>query len=288
MNVIRSQTCPSDWEIFPSSSTSSPPRPVKTRPLPIRLALAAIGFGLASVAPLPGAVTNTNDNGPGSLRQSIADASAGSTITFDPALSGQTITLGTGQLHINKNLVIDASALPDGITIDANGEVTNHRVMEVTFGVTATLTKLHLTGGKAVGVFPNNSGGGIFNNGSLTFNHATLSGNSADGSGGGVYNSSGSLTLNNSIIAGNTGDNIDGSVTTENGNNLAPMVRCRTSARWRLIPSALSTWPIPTTMASPMSLRALMVRIPSSPSASTTPLSTAMATARPMPRNSRR
>src|ERR1051325_11414738 len=38
-------------------------------------------------------VTNTNDSGPGSLRQAIADANSGDTIQFDPALIGQTINL---------------------------------------------------------------------------------------------------------------------------------------------------------------------------------------------------
>jgi hypothetical protein len=38
-------------------------------------------------------VTNTNDSGPGSLRQAINVANQGDTIDFDPALNGQTVTL---------------------------------------------------------------------------------------------------------------------------------------------------------------------------------------------------
>ncbi|HEU0208269.1 MAG TPA: hypothetical protein VFQ78_04745 [Candidatus Udaeobacter sp.] len=45
-------------------------------------------------------VTNTNDSGPGSLRQALADADDGDTITFDSALAGQTITLTTTELAI--------------------------------------------------------------------------------------------------------------------------------------------------------------------------------------------
>src|SRR6516162_719475 len=52
-------------------------------------------------------VTNTNDKGPGSLRATITHASSGDTIVFDPGLSGQTITLTSDQLTINKNLDIE-------------------------------------------------------------------------------------------------------------------------------------------------------------------------------------
>src|SRR6478672_3264449 len=52
-------------------------------------------------------VTNTNDSGPGSLRQAFADAQDGDTIQFDPALNGQTINLTSGELLINKNININ-------------------------------------------------------------------------------------------------------------------------------------------------------------------------------------
>jgi hypothetical protein len=54
----------------------------------------------------PFLVVNTNDSGPGSLRQAILDANAeaalgvSETITFDPSLDGQTIGLTQGQLEI--------------------------------------------------------------------------------------------------------------------------------------------------------------------------------------------
>jgi hypothetical protein len=38
-------------------------------------------------------VTNTNDSGAGSLPQPIADSASEDTITFNPSLAGQTITL---------------------------------------------------------------------------------------------------------------------------------------------------------------------------------------------------
>ena len=62
-------------------------------------------------------VTNTNDTGEGSLRQAIADAAAGTVITFDSTLSGKTITLGS-TISTTKALIIDGSALANPITID--------------------------------------------------------------------------------------------------------------------------------------------------------------------------
>jgi hypothetical protein len=46
-------------------------------------------------------VTNTNDSGPGSLRQALADANDGDTINFEPALNGQAIRLTGPELVIN-------------------------------------------------------------------------------------------------------------------------------------------------------------------------------------------
>src|ERR1700722_8155151 len=52
-------------------------------------------------------VTTNADSGPGSLRAEIADASSGDMIRFSKKLSGQTITLTSGELVVNKNLEID-------------------------------------------------------------------------------------------------------------------------------------------------------------------------------------
>src|SRR5207244_13096426 len=51
-------------------------------------------------------VINTNDSGPGSLRQALVDANNGDMINFDAALKGQTVTLTTAELVITKNITI--------------------------------------------------------------------------------------------------------------------------------------------------------------------------------------
>lgn len=142
-------------------------------------------------------VTNTDDGGPGSLRQTVLAAAPGDTITFAPSLSGLTITLAT-PVTLDKNLTLNASALADGITVSGN-DVT--RVFLVTSGTTVAMSSLTVSSGKAV------DGGGILNNGVLSLTQCSIDGNAADGYGGGIYNTStGTLTLNRCTCAGNNSD----------------------------------------------------------------------------------
>jgi len=80
-------------------------------------------------------VTNTNDNGAGSLRQALVDANNGDTIDFDPSLNGQTITLTTGELLINKNFTING---PGANLLTVNGNASS-RVFHVGSGTTVTI-----------------------------------------------------------------------------------------------------------------------------------------------------
>lgn len=69
-------------------------------------------------------VTNLDDNGPGSLRQAVIDANMNpgeDVIDFDPGLSG-TITLTSGELDINDDLIINAP-VPSVITVDGGGNI---------------------------------------------------------------------------------------------------------------------------------------------------------------------
>ena len=57
-------------------------------------------------------VTNTDDAGPGSLRQAIIDARAGVVIQFDAAIAGKTIVLTSGKLDIDKAVTIEGPLDP--------------------------------------------------------------------------------------------------------------------------------------------------------------------------------
>ena len=146
-------------------------------------------------------VTSTADNGPGTLRQAIADACAGITINFNALLSGQTI-LVTSQLEILKNLIIDGSDLTSKITINGSNST---RVFLVASGVTATLDSLIVTQGRVEGC----CGAGLLNYGLLTITNSTFSANVNDnGIGGAIMNfAPGTLTVTGSTISGNSASN---------------------------------------------------------------------------------
>ncbi len=93
-------------------------------------------------------VTIIADSGPGSLREAITTAQAGDTIQFAPALANQTITLTSGQIKVNKNLVIDGSAAA-GITVSGNNA---SRVFEVQEGgLNFILKNLKVVNGRSTG-----------------------------------------------------------------------------------------------------------------------------------------
>ena len=156
-------------------------------------------------------VINTNDSGAGSLRQALADANDGDTINFDSSLNGQTITLTAGQLDVNKSLNITGPG-PNQLTVarsSANG-TPNFRIFLINPGKTVSISGLTMTNGQPSGNFPDDSGGGIYNDhATLTMNNCTLSGNSAIW-GGGIYNAgfnpggSAALTVSNSTVSGNS------------------------------------------------------------------------------------
>ena len=175
------------------------------RPAALILLVLVLACGATASAQV---VTNSADSGPGTLRSALANADSGAVITFDPGLSGATITLGS-TLTINTNLTIDASALPGGLQINGNGSV---QIFNVAPNMTVFLNSLTITNGYTAAVYAGSyvGGGGIDNYGILTLTNCTLSGNSATGdggysSGGGIFNE-GALTMNQCTLSGNSAD----------------------------------------------------------------------------------
>ena len=145
-------------------------------------------------------VSTTADSGPGSLRQAIADANAGDTVTFlltPPA----TITLTSGEISMTKNVTLSG---PASATITVSGNNAS-RIFNVGAGVHATISNLTLTHGAA----PSGNGGAIDNFGALTLSSVQITNSSALASpapvyGGGIAVENGaSLTVTGSTISGN-------------------------------------------------------------------------------------
>jgi hypothetical protein len=152
-------------------------------------------------------VTTTADSGPGSLRADVAAAQSGDTIDLS-GLSGQTISLTSGELVLNKNLTIQGPAAPQApATISNDG---GSRMFEIDGTTTqVALSNLNLTdgigmAGNAAGTGAlNGQGGAIWNGGMLTLNACNLSGNHSATQGGALWNG-GTLTLNACDLSSNS------------------------------------------------------------------------------------
>jgi hypothetical protein len=138
------------------------------------------------------AVTNTNDSGPGSLRQALAIANDGDTIDAFGISGG--ITLTSGQLLVDKSVTINGAGA-DVLAVDGNMA---SRVFQIALGQTVTISGFTIRNGHAPGA----DGGGILNDATLTITNCTVSGNTA-GHGGGTFNA-GTLTIVNCTVSGNT------------------------------------------------------------------------------------
>jgi hypothetical protein len=160
-------------------------------------------------------VTNTNDSGPGSLRDALAVANNGDEITF--AIVG-TITLTSGELLVDKSITISGPGA-DNLAVDGDAK---SRVFHIGPDVTVTLSDLTITNGHACCDF---GGGGIYNDhGTLTLKACTVSDSSTGVSGGGIYNNAGAgeavLEVTDSTISGNSSKITGGGISSEgtNGN----------------------------------------------------------------------
>jgi CSLREA domain-containing protein len=143
-----------------------------------------------------------------SLREAIGlanDSAGAETITFAPWLSGETILLSGSELVLAEAVTIDATALTDNVTIDAQQ---NSRI----FAIMATTGDFRLNGMALTGGRPGSKGGAIYSltNGNLILNQSTVSGNAVEGAGaggfagggGGIW-AEGAVTLTQSTVRGN-------------------------------------------------------------------------------------
>jgi hypothetical protein len=182
----------------------------------VLIAAALLAFAGAADAAIF-TVTNTNDSGPGSLRQAVTDANAApgaDEITFTVAAPA-TISLLSALPAITDPLTVTGLGAAN-LTIRRDpGAAGNFRIFDIATAAApaVTFTGVTLTGGNPAG-----DGGAIrVQGGSVTVTVAdsVISGNTAttiNGSGGGIAVAFGSLTVRRTVIGGNVAGGTGGGI----------------------------------------------------------------------------
>ena len=154
----------------------------------------AVDSASASGACGSASVSNGNDAGAGSLRQAIADACVGETITF--ASGVDTVTLTTSELLADKDVTIDGGT---GVAVQRSAApgTPDFGVIRVAAATTVVIRDLIVRNGKAP-----SQAGGIMNAGTLTLVRVEVIGNSAPQAGG--MQNDGVLTMTDSAIVSNS------------------------------------------------------------------------------------
>jgi len=140
-------------------------------------------------------VTNTNDDGPGSLRQTIADAPDGAVIQFAPEIAGQTIVVSDA-ISIDQPLTVEGP-IPQGITVSGG---LKHFVFSVN-GSSVTIRNLSIVNGRG-------DYGGLRGVGRLTLENTLVANNEGTLDGGGIAFDGDHLSLINSTVTGNVGGGV--------------------------------------------------------------------------------
>jgi hypothetical protein len=160
-------------------------------------------------------VENSNDSGPGSLRQAIIDSNASSErdlIDFAPSVQSP-IFLTSGQLRITGDLTIYGPLNRGNVDIFASPVPSeSNRVFLITDSANVTIARLSVRGGHVeVDNGQDASGGGILNQGRLRLVDSVVDGNEVRTGGstpggqaiGGGISNSGNLFLNGTSVTAN-------------------------------------------------------------------------------------
>ncbi len=151
-------------------------------------------------------VTNTNDDGPGSLRQALVAANMNQApdsnhIAFSPSAIG-TINLLTALPDLNATIFIHGPRA-NLLTVARSSAVgtPEFRIFTINGGRTVSIGGLTIRNG----LVPN-GGGGIYNEGTADIQGCDIEGNTSNSGGGGIANI-GTMTINASTVANNVSFN---------------------------------------------------------------------------------
>lgn len=138
-------------------------------------------------------VTNTDDSGPGSLRQAILDASTGDTVDFDLMLlayGNDTIKL-TSEISIFQGIVIEGYYTSND-TLFVSGEGSS-RIFNISTSSNISISGMTFINGSAI------DGGAIYKNGSglFTLDNCNFMNNTSTDQGGAIYKGSGNMLVTN-------------------------------------------------------------------------------------------
>jgi hypothetical protein len=175
-------------------SRSGRAHPVFAPAIAVLCALSLLAGGPAFSAE----VTSTDDSGVGTLRQAIADAVPGETITFAVPLPATISILTT--LEIDKDLIIEGPGA-EQLTISGANAVTIHLV-EVIAGVTAAISGLTLADSHDdPGIL---KAGGIYSEGVLAVENCILRDNYSQGAAGAIRNAGPHMSVTNCVFVNNS------------------------------------------------------------------------------------
>lgn len=139
---------------------------------------------------------NSTNDADCTLDAAINTVLSGDFIEFAPSVQGQTIAVTLGFSNLTTDVTIDAS--PNGVIIDGGN---SSPIFYVDSGAQVVLRRLTIQHG-----FGNNSGGGLYNNnGFVTIDSCTFTGNSATMFGGAISNGSTVLVLNSTFTGNHSG-----------------------------------------------------------------------------------
>jgi len=184
-------------------------------------------------------VSNTNDSGPGSLRQAVLDAnvtSAADTILFDQAVfsSPRTIALTSGMLNVHAPLTVNGPGA--ALLTISGGNSSRIFYLNAPGQMPVKLSELTFTGGRASG-----RGGAILNvDEALTIDNCVFRSNTASEAGGavGLGRAVSNLIIRGSVFTNNTAAD-GGALFVSNGSTL--VLDASTLDGNKAVPTASST-----------------------------------------------